>query len=107
MEKVNVILRKNVINFLEELVFILFEKEYFGFEESAQEYVQKIYDFIEFNLPNSPPKNTPESLVELGSKYIFYKANQNTTWYIFFEKSGNRFLVTYITNNHSEVAKFL
>lgn len=65
MEEIKVILRKNVTDFLEELVFILFEKEYFGFEDNEQDYVQKIYDFIEFNLPNFHPKNTPENLIDL------------------------------------------
>lgn len=51
-------------------------------------------------------KQTPINLIELGSKYIFYKASQNTTWYIFFETSGNRYLVTFITNNYSEIIQF-
>ncbi|WP_294203300.1 hypothetical protein [uncultured Chryseobacterium sp.] len=49
MEKVNIILRKNVTDFLNELVFNLFENDYFSNEESA--YVKKIYDFIESRLP--------------------------------------------------------
>ncbi|SKB98194.1 hypothetical protein SAMN05660477_02205 [Soonwooa buanensis] len=107
MEEINIILQSNVIDYLEELVLTLFQKEYFGFEEDAQKYVQRIYDFIEYNLPIFPFKNTPENLLELGSKYIFYKANTNTTWYIFFENLGNRYLVTFITNSHSELTKYL
>lgn len=107
MEKVNVIIRKNVTDYLEELVFILYENEYFGFENDAQEYVQKIYDFIEYNLPIFPFRNTPENLIELGSKYIFYKANHTTTWYIFFENLENRYLVTFITNSHSDIVQYL
>lgn len=107
MEEINIILHKNVNEFLDELIFILFENDYFGFEESAQEYVQKIYDFIEFNLSTFPYKNTPAELHSLGSKYASYKANQNTTWYIFFENFENKFIVTYIANNHLEIAKFL
>lgn len=107
MEEVKVFLRKDVTDFLEELIFRLFQKEYFGFRESAQEYVQKIYDFIEFSLPLAPHKKTPERLVSFGSHYVFYKANSNTTWYIFFEKNENRFLVTFITNSHSELMKYL
>ena len=86
---------------------LLFEKEYFGFLESSFDYVDDIIDFLEHNLPIFPHKKTPENLIDLGSKYIFYKANQNTTWYIFFESQDNRYLVTFITNNHSEIIQFL
>ena len=107
MEKVNVIIRKNVTDYLEDLVFILYENEYFGFESDAQDYVQKIYDFIEYNLSIFPFRKTPENLIELGSKYIFYKANQTTTWYVFFVNVENRYLVTFITNSHSEIVQHL
>lgn len=49
MEKI-ILLQQNVTNFLEDLILILFEKEYFGFEEDAQLYVKNIYDFIEHEL---------------------------------------------------------
>ncbi|NGM60497.1 hypothetical protein G5B30_01085 [Sphingobacterium sp. SGG-5] len=106
MEKV-VVLQQDVADFLENLIWILFEKEYFGFEESAQVYVSKIYDFIEFDLVNFPPKRTPHKLRRYGSKYVFYKANSHTTWYIFFESRGARYVITYITNNHMEDVNFL
>jgi len=107
LEKITIILRKNVTDYLEELIFILYKNEYFGFETDAQQYVQRIYDFIEYNLPIFPYRSTPLNLIDLGSKYIFYKANQNTTWYIFFENQDNNFLVTFITNNYSEIVQYL
>jgi len=106
LEKV-VIIQEDVIDFLENLIRVLFEKEYFGFEGSAQIYVSRMYDFIEFELINFPPKQTPNNLIRYGSNYVFYKANNRTTWYIFFEKKGNRYLVTYITNNHMAEANTL
>lgn len=93
--------------YLNDLTFLLFEKEYFGFLESSFEYVDDLVDFIENNLPIFPAKNTPSNLIYLGSKYIFFKANNHTTWFIFFEVHKNRYLVTYITNNYSEIVKFL
>ncbi len=107
MEKITIQYRTEVEEYLNELNFLLFEKEYFGFLENAFDYVEQFIDFIEYNLPLFPSKNTPPALSSLGSKYIFYKANHQTTWYIFFENSGNRFLVTYITNSHSEIVNFL
>ena len=106
MEEITVIVQKNVTDYLGELILVLYQNEYFGFESDAQIYVQKIYDFIEQNISVFPHRRTPEKLSDLGSKYIFYKANPNTTWYIFFENNDSRFLVTFITNNHSEIVKF-
>lgn len=107
MEEIIVILRKNVTDYLEELVVILYDNNYFGFESDAEEYVRKIYDFIEYNLAIFPFRKTPENLAQFGSKYIFYKANHTTTWYIFFENIENRYLVTFITNSHSEIVQHL
>ncbi len=100
MEKVKIEIYPEVISFLNELIAQLFYKEYFGFEDSAQLYVQKIYDFIENDLINFPHKKIPKKLKNFGSYYAFYKPNNRTTWYIFFEKSGNRYLITHLTNNH-------
>ena len=95
-----------VENYLDNLIEILFYKEYFGFIESANNYVDRIIDFIDFNIAKIPSKISPKQLLNLGSKYILYKANSTTTWYIFFEKSDDRYLVTFITNNHSEFAGY-
>ena len=101
------ILQQNVREYLDNLIQILFENDYFSFEESAQIYVSKIYDFIEFDIINFPYKISPENLKHLGTKYAFYKANENTTCYIFIEINDNRILVTYITNNHAPELKYL
>ena len=100
MEKVKIEILPEIIGFLNKLIETLFYKEYFGFEDSAQSYVQKIYDFIENDLVNFPQKTTPIKLKKFGSNYVFYKPNNKTTWYVFFEKSSNRYLITHITNNH-------
>jgi len=56
LEEIKVIFRRNVSDYLDKLIFVLYENEYFGFKESAKDYVQKIYDFIEYNLPIFPAK---------------------------------------------------
>jgi hypothetical protein len=98
--KVKIEILPEVIIFLNELVELLFYKEYFGFEDTAQFYVENIYDFIENDLINFPQKSTPKKLKNFGSNYVFYRPNNRTTWYIFFEKSDNRYLITHLTNNH-------
>ncbi len=105
MEKV--IFAKTVLEYFDDLVYTLFEDEYFGFPESAQNYVNKIVDFVISSIFSFPHKQTPKLLQYLGSNYIFYKANSRTTWYIFFEKRNQNYLVTGVLNNNSSVARDL
>ena len=103
MEKV--IFKNKVLDYLDELVYILFKKEYFSYSENAQRYVDKIVDFIVFEINSFPHKTTPQKLQYLGSNYIFYNSNNRTTWYIFFERKNQKYLITGIINNHCEEAK--
>lgn len=105
--KIEVIYTPSVISYLNDLVIILYKKQYFGFIESADEYVDGIYDAIPERIKKSPHKKTPKSLQYLGSNYIFYKTNSRTTWYIFFEKRDQNYLIIGITNNHCVESKEL
>lgn len=107
MEKVEIYFKKDVEYFFNELVFDLFQKDYFGFIESAIIYKDKIIDFIQQNINTYPSRTTTHRLNALGSKYIVYKSNKRTSWYIFYEQKGTTFLVTFITNNHGKLATFL
>ncbi len=80
------------------LVFTLYHEEYFGFMESAYDYVDKIVDFI-YTIPKQQYKFTSNK--KLGAYYCSFKANRNTTWYITFDKEEERYIVQDITNNHS------
>lgn len=103
MEKV--IFKNKVLDYLDELVYILFKEEYLSYSENAQLYVDKIVDFIILEIISFPHKSTPKRLKYLGSNYIFYKSNKRTTWYIFFEKRNHNYLITGILNNHCKEAK--
>lgn len=107
MEKVNVFYKPEVEDYINGLVFVLYQEKYFDYLEDAIEYKNKIIDFIENNIADFPYKPTPLPLYSLGSKYIFYKSNHRTMWYIFFEKEDNMYLITFVTNNHSEIAQHL
>jgi hypothetical protein len=87
--------------------FLLFGKEYFGFPQSAQKYVDEIVTFIVSGISSFLHKKTPTMLLYLGSNYIFYKTNSRTTWYVFFEKSEQNYLITGILNNYCIEAKDL
>lgn len=105
--KIEVIFTSFVIQYLDDLAIILYKKEYFGFIESADEYVLNIYDAVSERIKKSTHKKTPQKLKNLGSEYVFYKSNSRTTWYIFFEKRNQNYLITGITNNHCAEAKEL
>lgn len=107
MEKINVFYKSEVEYYINELVYVLYKENYFGYLENAIQYKNNIVDFIEDNIGKIPFRQTPLPLSSLGSKYTIYKSNGHTTWYIFFEKEDNDVLVTFITNNHSEIAGFL
>ena len=77
--KIKIVITPVVIGFLDDLVRILYREEYFGFIESAEDYVSKIYDAIDENIRLSSHKTTPQNLKHLGSNYIFYNSNQRTT----------------------------
>jgi hypothetical protein len=85
----------------------LFKSGYFSYLSFSENYVESLTIFIDNNIHSFPHKKTPIELAYLGSYYVFYRPNKRTTWYIFFEKSDNRVLITHITNNHLEDIKFL
>ena len=107
MEKINILISDDAALYLDDLVKILYNKDYFGFIESAELYMFRIYEFIDQNIQYFPSKVRPNELYGYGENYIFYKINPRTTWYIFFQKSDNNYLVTQVINNHCQEAKYL
>lgn len=87
---------------INDLIEVLIFKKYFSFEESAVNYVEKIYDFINDKINSPSVKISPEKFQKYGMKYLRYKANNQTFWYLFFDQKDNKFLVNHILNNHSQ-----
>lgn len=88
--------------YLERLIEVLYKKQYFGFEDSAFEYVLKIYLFIEQKLLILNHKKSPNQLISKGEFYITYESSHHTSWYIFFDKQELDIVITYISNNFDE-----
>lgn len=105
--KIKLAYTSHVISYLDDLVRVLYKNDYFGFIETAEEYVLNIYDFVSGNIKSSQHRITPKRIQYLGSNYIFYKVNKRTTWFIFFERQNENFLITGILNNHCEDANVL
>jgi hypothetical protein len=102
-----VIIIPKAAEYLDSLVITLHKKEYFGFKESAKEYVDNLLNYIYDELPNAHYKLLPNRLKSYGSYYVTYRTNKRTAWYIFFIKKESRYIVLYITNNHIAKAAFL
>ena len=93
---------------LENLVEVLFKKEYFGFKESAYSYIYDIFDFIESNVKNYSYKELPIKLKKYGNYYMTHFINARTTWYILFDIiNNNTYNITFIFNNHEKFARYL
>ncbi|TDE29666.1 hypothetical protein E0I61_06695 [Flavobacterium ranwuense] len=72
--KIKVVFTQHVIEYLDDLVRVLYKKEYFGFIETAEEYVSKIFDAIPENIKFSRQQQIPKALYYLGSNYIFLQS---------------------------------
>lgn len=101
-----------VRQYFKELQDILFEKEYFSFEDSAVLYVRSLILDIEKSLPLRMNKIAPPYFNRYGKgmRYSIFPKNRNTQWYVFFNKYKMNgeviYLVRYISNNHV-IAQYL
>ena len=65
-----VVILPEVIDYLEELTFTLFEKGYFSYYEVACKYIDDLFDDILLNLPLKPKKRLPEIFQNLVKIYF-------------------------------------
>ena len=101
--EIEIIYSQNFIDYVDELTLVLYRLKYFSFIESSYHYTDKIYDFVDENIDKPISRQSPKAFQKFGAFYMKYKANENTTWYIFFDRRDNRFLVNHILNNHTGI----
>jgi len=94
-----VIISPVVISKLKKLELVLFKKEYFGFLDSAEEYVHKIFDTI-YSIPTVKHHKTKTK--KAGAFFVRHKPNSQTIYYITFDIKDNRYLVKDIFTNHEK-----
>ncbi len=84
----NVYTISEVKHYLNDLVTILYKKEYFGDEDTAHKYVDELLDDIQTNLPKRLHKPAPQYFDRYGKGlfYATFRKNKQTTWYAFFTK---------------------
>ena len=89
--EIKIIYSKDFVDDLDDITKILYKYDYFGFIEDADFYVDKIYHYLEKNIDKPISKNSPEKFQKYGKKYLKYKANNQTFWYIFLTKKTTNF----------------
>ncbi len=102
----SVLIMPEVRAYLKDLPKILYEKEYFGFEEQASKYAIELLDDITARLPYRPHKPAPPHFDRYGKGmyYASFRKSKQTAWYAFFTKYNSNgeviYLIRYITNSH-------
>jgi hypothetical protein len=107
VEKTSVILKPEVIEFLEKLIDKLYKKNYFIHKENAKEYVDNLLLEIKSTIATAPHYTTPIQLKQYGLLYLKTKGGKRTVWYSFFNKKLNKYIIKRINNNHTASAQFL
>ena len=103
----NVIFLPKVLEYLDDLVFILFEKQYFSYLETSIRYIDDLVDDIKNTLPMKLRKPAPPYFNKYGEGmyYAVFTKNRRTSWYAFFriyeQESKRIYQVRYIANNHT------
>lgn len=107
-----VLVSPEVRSYFYELSLILYEKDYFGFLESAEKYVEELFADIKSSLPYKLKRPAPPYFERYGDKLLYatFTKNKTTQWYVFFnvyrKKNETIYLVRFISNNHV-VSKYL
>jgi hypothetical protein len=95
-----------VEQYLDSLKRVLFEEEYFGFEDAAQKYVDDLFLDIKTRLSHCPHKPAPAHFDRYGKGmyYATFRKSRHTHWYVFFRiyrlPAETVYQVRYITNSH-------
>jgi hypothetical protein len=92
-----VIALPEVQEYLNDLIRILYEKEYFGFEETAKKYVEGLFFDITTTLHTCISKPAPPYFNQYGKGmyYAVFRKSKNTQWHVFLpsiKKTEKRFI---------------
>ncbi len=96
----------SVLDYFNELTTLLYEKEYFGFLDSAVRYVDDLLEDIRQNLPTKLHKSAPPYFNRYGRNMLYatFRKSKATQWYVFFsiyrKDDELIYLVRHISNNH-------
>ncbi|MCD8041894.1 MAG: hypothetical protein LUH10_02405 [Tannerellaceae bacterium] len=91
-------------NYLVDLAWILYEKQYFSYYHLAENYITLLIRDMEttFHLKQKCIVSKRFSKYGKNLYYVCYPKKQHTTWYFFFtyHPDNDTYFIRYITNNH-------
>jgi hypothetical protein len=102
-----IITSESVKFYLYELAILLVEKEYFGFIEAADKYVDDIIDYFENNIATAPRRVSTKKIRGYSKHvvyYVVYKRNKRTQWLVYFITEADDYLIIKVSNNHTDHA---
>jgi len=98
-----VLFTPEVRSYFTDLTELLYEKEYFGFVDSALQYARELFLDIQDSLPQRKKTSAPLWFNRYGKDmyYSVFKKNRGTQWYVFFtiyedDKGEITYLVTIV-----------
>lgn len=101
-----------VRSYLNDLINLLFDLDYFSSVESSSKYINELFNDIQNNLYIKVKRKAPLHFRFLGAKvyYTSFTKSRHTQWYVFFSvyliDGEEVYLVRYIANNHI-IARYL
>lgn len=104
---VQIIFSEEVINYIDDLTFELYQKEYFSYIDVAKKYVDYIINEISTSIHEKKHNETPYQYNQFGKYYIIIVTNRRTAWHVYFDKKNDIYLIKKLENNHLPSAKFL
>ena len=108
-----VLVTPEVRQYLKELSQILYDKDYFGYLDRAERYVEELFDSIIATLPGRLHRPAPRHFDRhgMGLLYATFRRSRATTWYAFFTRHEGAdgevvCIVRHIENNHTAAQYF-
>ncbi|MCD7936962.1 MAG: hypothetical protein LUG98_08900 [Tannerellaceae bacterium] len=91
-------------NYLIDLAWLLYEKQYFSYFHLAEKYVSLLIGDIDATLHLKQKYVAAKWFAKYGKNlyYVAYPKSKRTTWYFFFtyHPDSDIYFIRYITNNH-------
>lgn len=84
---------------LNKLIPVLHNKKYFADKDKAHAYLEALVDFIQSILQQY---HRPTKDIKYGALYAAYKPNRHTSWFVIFDKKGERYIIRHLINNHTK-----
>jgi len=91
--------------YIEDLSGIGYEKHYFSYKESSQNYVRLLIRDMEATLHLKHKRKAPAYFSRYGKDLwcVSCPRSKQTTWYFFFTRhAGDIYVIRSITNHHAE-----